>query len=1223
MSFHFTGAGRTRAPVTLGGTSTLSADPAGSARAQRLEREQQRRKQVASVKIQSHTRRILQSHQVRLQWRSQSVQLLQRIEAECAAASTVHLPDLVLATRALLVSLGPTTRALDQSDVELYSRWIILVSQSINGAPLVFLPFTLDQQDATSSWLSLLRLACKHSLRLLATFADSRAAAGTSATDPSSPLDLGILAFLSLLTGVDTSSPANSIKVGGGQHLTLASSLLALLLDLGLHRTLRAHILRFTFQQKSSAASLSPALSLSLAPIHSFKATASSSKPNQASKGASISDAIDIDDQPQESDQAAIHRRAIHSFASDIMTIPALRKRLPIMAVTELAKNLPFIDLLDWITTFQPKHFRTPEIDRPVATTSGTTEAAQALSQPYLLSNLLAFGSQRVPFFKDGISLAKYLQALTNAQDWLPRSAFDPSLDAGALPVNASTDKGSRANEDVKDAQMEAAETYERLRILISDNHITTILAISNRFPTSTRGPLFAFVCSTLSAWPVDMQDHVLNRLLYLGAESQASCDPKQPRPVGPTGTGLIREFWRGYVRGSSLARTLASAHDNTRAREILSTLSDPGTSQDWSALVLVLEMLSKVLLTLGDDEFFSSVDENFAVSGGGGGARTNSGWLSRDEILSISGLLRNVAFAMYWYEGKAPLVHLNSDDIENPTAREHTPRVPGMRMTLLSLRTLVTTLLKQLHSRDSRHRFAPANHWLMVSHLDLQDFIRTVVYEEEQLSSEQQDDPEQFDATITRGTGARHQTAASASASVAMDVDGRSADSDNDSDDDDGDAQLRLPMARLQQLRAQGGARSRYLTALNLAFLSPRLGILNNVPFMIPFDVRVQIFRQFVRIDAVKNGIYVDRWQRRRGVKIRREHVAQDGFASLAPLGAELKKPLEILFIDKFGQVEAGIDGGGLFKEFLTSLVREAFDTNRGLWKATDAQELYPNPHTYATSGDQLEWYEFLGRVIGKALYEGILVDAKFAGFFLSKMLGKQSYLDDLGSLDTLDKELYKGLISLKNYQGNVEDLSLNFTVTDEEFGVSMTRELIPGGANVPVTNLNRMEYIYRISHYRLSTQIQHQCNAFFTGLADIIDPRWLRNFNREELSVLISGTDEPVDIADLRKHTVLGGYHEKDLTVQNLWKVLESFDQPMRKAFLKFVTSSPNPPLLGFSQLNPLFGIRKAGEDKSRLPTASTCVNMLKLPDYEDEDTCRDKLRYAILSEAGFDLS
>ncbi len=44
--------------------------------------------------------------------------------------------------------------------------------------------------------------------------------------------------------------------------------------------------------------------------------------------------------------------------------------------------------------------------------------------------------------------------------------------------------------------------------------------------------------------------------------------------------------------------------------------------------------------------------------------------------------------------------------------------------------------------------------------------------------------------------------------------------------------------------------------------------------------------------------------------------------------------------------------------------------------------------------------------------------------------MARKQSFLDDLASLDP---DLYQGLIFLKHYPGNAEDLSLNFTVTDE----------------------------------------------------------------------------------------------------------------------------------------------------------------------------------------------
>lgn len=50
-----------------------------------------------------------------------------------------------------------------------------------------------------------------------------------------------------------------------------------------------------------------------------------------------------------------------------------------------------------------------------------------------------------------------------------------------------------------------------------------------------------------------------------------------------------------------------------------------------------------------------------------------------------------------------------------------------------------------------------------------------------------------------------------------------------------------------------------------------------------------------------------------------------------------------------------AGIDGGGVFKEFLTSLVKEVFDSDRGLWLSTKQHELYPNPHSYATDSTRM----------------------------------------------------------------------------------------------------------------------------------------------------------------------------------------------------------------------------------------------------------------------------
>lgn len=42
---------------------------------------------------------------------------------------------------------------------------------------------------------------------------------------------------------------------------------------------------------------------------------------------------------------------------------------------------------------------------------------------------------------------------------------------------------------------------------------------------------------------------------------------------------------------------------------------------------------------------------------------------------------------------------------------------------------------------------------------------------------------------------------------------------------------------------------------------------------------------------------------------------------------------------------------------------------------------------NTWDSQVHSLNWYRFIGRILGKAMYEGILVDVAFAGFFLAKV--------------------------------------------------------------------------------------------------------------------------------------------------------------------------------------------------------------------------------------------
>lgn len=69
------------------------------------------------------------------------------------------------------------------------------------------------------------------------------------------------------------------------------------------------------------------------------------------------------------------------------------------------------------------------------------------------------------------------------------------------------------------------------------------------------------------------------------------------------------------------------------------------------------------------------------------------------------------------------------------------------------------------------------------------------------------------------------------------------------------------------------------------------------------------------------------------------------------------------------------------------------------------------------------------------KALYENMLVELPFAGFFLSKLLGTSADVD-IHHLASLDPEVYKNLLFLKSYEEDVEELGLNFTVVNNDLG-------------------------------------------------------------------------------------------------------------------------------------------------------------------------------------------
>lgn len=81
--------------------------------------------------------------------------------------------------------------------------------------------------------------------------------------------------------------------------------------------------------------------------------------------------------------------------------------------------------------------------------------------------------------------------------------------------------------------------------------------------------------------------------------------------------------------------------------------------------------------------------------------------------------------------------------------------------------------------------------------------------------------------------------------------------------------------------------------------------------------------------------------------------------------------------------------------------------------------------------------------------------------------------------------------------------------------------------------------------------------------------------------------------------------------------------FSPTQQRQLLRFITSCSRPPLLGFAALFPVICIHQRDGGDEYLPTAATCMNLLKLPRYSNKYVMRERLLYAIESESGFGLS
>ena len=308
--------------------------------------------------------------------------------------------------------------------------------------------------------------------------------------------------------------------------------------------------------------------------------------------------------------------------------------------------------------------------------------------------------------------------------------------------------------------------------------------------------------------------------------------------------TSVFRDISRDARLAITVLRGLFKV-DQVSETEVDTAVTSHATKLEdkWSLIAIFMELYSFVLRIMDDDEFFSPLTNMVAPSSTSTATRSNA--LPLEEVRELSTFLKHLGFTMYF---NGPEIVTNSEScVESAGIKQaftslnssleslkasraghqiDSTMILSIGFSMNYLKRLVTGLLRVIYERDSRRKFTSKDHWLMKSRLDMNGFIPAVVYEEEK----------------------SHQL--------------QELDDDNDDDESSFPEEEISVIGAGRIERTRGTERlkrqqNRVIRKRDTELVTPRLEILQNMPFLISFHTRVQIFREFVHQDQVIDYAY------------------------------------------------------------------------------------------------------------------------------------------------------------------------------------------------------------------------------------------------------------------------------------------------------------------------------------------------------------------------------
>lgn len=283
-----------------------------------------------------------------------------------------------------------------------------------------------------------------------------------------------------------------------------------------------------------------------------------------------------------------------------------------------------------------------------------------------------------------------------------------------------------------------------------------------------------------------------------------------------------------------------------------------------------------------------------------------------------------------------------------------------------------------------------------------------------------------------------------------------------------------------------------------------------------LPFSKKLQWFRS--QIDQLRVP-----WERdHKKIVVRRRHLLEDSTQQLMKM-----TPLNFREIFRFKfDGEPALDAGGVAREWYDQITETLFNLDFGLFtfSGTDRYSYQINQHSAIANEHHLHYFRFAGRLLGKALFDGQLVEAHLVRPMYKHIIGAPIDLEDM---QFVDRDTYQSLKWLRE-NDDADEVGVTFSVSRMMFGQTITTDLKPGGRDIEVDDDNKLEYIDLMIKHTMFESVKPQLEELLRGFYEVVPAFLVSVFDFQELELLLCGLPQ-IDIEDWKKHMrYRGEYHE-----------------------------------------------------------------------------------------------